>query len=91
MRIVESSTGVVRSNSKVLTQVFLALVVFLMLPIDSMLRVNLQGQIATPLRQFLSMDVVKVFLAFVLYLMVATNNAMLVILYLCLLKKLGVY
>ena len=91
MRIVESSTGVVRSNSKVLTQVFLGLVVFLMLPIDSMLRVNLQGQIATPLRQLLSMDVVKVFLAFVLYLMVATNNAMLVILYLCLLKKLGVY
>ena len=91
MRIVESSTGVVRSNSKVLTQVFLGLVVFLMLPIDSMLRVNLQGQIATPLRQLLSMDVVKVLLAFVLYLMVATNNAMLVILYLCLLKKLGVY
>ena len=91
MRIVESSTGVVRSNSKVLTQVFLGLVVFLMVPIDSMLRVNLQGQIATPLRQLLSMDVVKVFLAFVLYLMVATNNAMLVILYLCLLKKLGVY
>jgi hypothetical protein len=91
MRIVESSTGVVRSNSKVLTQVFLGLVVFLMLPIDSMLRVNLQGQIASPLRQLLSSDVVKVFLAFVLYLMVATNNAMLVILYLCLLKKLGVY
>ena len=91
MRIVESSTGVVRSNSKVLTQVFLGLVVFLMLPIDSMLRVNLQGQIASPLRKLLSMDLVKVFLAFVLYLMVATNNAMLVILYLCLLKKLGVY
>jgi hypothetical protein len=67
------------------------LIIFLMLPIDSMLKVNVQVQVASPLRQLLSSDVAKVFLAFVLYLMVVINEPVLLILYLCLLKKLGVY
>jgi len=89
--VVNSSVSVVRSNSKVLRNVLLVLIIFLMLPIDSMLKVNVQGQVASPLRQLLSSDVAKVFLAFVLYLMVVINEPVLLILYLCLLKKLGVY
>ena len=89
--VVNSSVSVVRSNSKVLRNVLLVLIIFLMLPIDSMLKVNVQGQVASPLRQLLSSDVTKVFLAFVLYLMVVINEPVLLILYLCLLKKLGVY
>jgi hypothetical protein len=89
--VVNSSVSVVRSNSKVLRNVLLVLIIFLMLPIDSMLKVNVQVQVASPLRQLLSSDVAKVFLAFVLYLMVVINEPVLLILYLCLLKKLGVY
>lgn len=88
---VNSSVSVVRSNSKVMRNVFLVFIIFLMLPIDSMLKVNVQGQVASPLRQLLSSDIAKVVLAFVLYLMVVVNEPVLLILYLCLLKKLGVY
>ena len=88
---VNSSVSAVRSNSKVMRNVFLVLIIFLMLPIDSMLKVNVQGQVASPLRQLLSSDIAKVVLAFVLYLMVVVNEPVLLILYLCLLKKLGVY
>ena len=89
--VVNSSVSVVRSNSKVMRNVFLVFIIFLMLPIDSMLKVNVQGQVASPLRQLLSSDIAKVVLAFVLYLMVVVNEPVLLILYLCLLKKLGVY
>ena len=91
MRIVDSSSSVIRSNSKVLTQVFLWSIVFLMLPIDSVLRVNVQGQVAGPVRQLLSSDVAKVLLTFVFYLIACCNNVLLLVLYMCLLKKLGVY
>jgi len=91
MDIVKSSSSVVRSNSKVLTQVFMWSIIVLMLPIDSMLKVNVQGQVVSPIRQLLSSDIAKVVLTFVFYLIACCNDAILLILYLCLLKKLGVY
>ena len=76
-------SDMVRSNSKVLSQVFLWSVIFLMLPIDSMLNVNVQGQIAGPVKQLLSHDVSKVVLAGVVYMIACCNDTLLLVLYVC--------
>ena len=84
-------SDVVRSNSKMLSQVFLWSIIFLMVPIDSMLNVNIQGQIAGPVRQLLSNDVARVLLAILFYMIACCENALLLVLYVCFLKKLDLF
>lgn len=91
MDIVKSGVSSVRSNSKVGKNVLLCLVIFLMLPIDSLLKVRVQSQVVSPLRQLLSSDLMKVLLTFVFYLIVMSNDVLLLVLYMCALKKLGLY
>ena len=86
MDLVKSSSSVIRSNSKMLCKVFIWSIVFLMLPIDSMLSVNVQGQVVSPLRRLLSSDLMKIVLTFVFYLIACCNDPLLLILYLCLLR-----
>jgi len=90
MDIVKSGVSTVRSNSKVSRNVLLCLCLFFMLPIDRMLKVRVQSQVAQPLRQLLDNDVMRLLLIFVGYLIVLTNDAILLILYLCFLNKLGI-
>ncbi len=91
MDVVKSGVSSVRSNSKVGKNVLLCLVIFLMLPIDSLLKVRVQSQVVSPLRQLLSSDLMKVLLTFVFYLIVMSNDVLLLVLYMCALKKLGLY
>lgn len=91
MDVVKSGVSSVRSNSKVAKNVLLVFIIFMMLPIDSMLRVRVQSQVSSPLRQLLSNDLAKVVLAFVFYLIVVSNDVLLLVLYMCALKKLGLY
>ena len=84
-------SDIVRSNSKMLSQVFLWSIIFLMLPIDSMLKVNVQAQVAGPIVQLLSNDIARVLLAVVFYMVVCCNDTVLLVLYVCLLKKLGLF
>jgi|TARA_B100000212_G_C27202980_1_gene459581 hypothetical protein len=91
MDVVKSGVSSVRSNSKVAKNVLLVFIIFMMLPIDSMLRVRVQSQVASPLRQLLSNDLAKIVLAFVFYLIVVSNDVLLLVLYMCALKKLGLY
>ena len=84
-------SDVVRSNSKMLSQVFLWSIIFLMLPIDSMLKVNVQAQVSGPVVQLLSNDIARVLLAVVFYMVACCNDAVLLVLYVCLLKKLGLF
>lgn len=91
MDVVKSGVSSVRSNSKVGKNVLLCLVIFLMLPIDSLLKVRVQSQVVSPLRQLLNSDLMKVLLTFVFYLIVMSNDVLLLVLYMCALKKLGLY
>ena len=84
-------SDVVRSNAKVLSQFFLWSIIFLMLPIDSALNVNIQAQIASPLVQLLSNDFARVLLAVLFYMIACCNDAVLLVLYVCFLKKLGLF
>ena len=84
-------SDVVRSNSKMLSQVFLWSIIFLMLPIDSMLKVNVQAQVAGPIVQLLSNDIARVLLAVVFYMIACCNDTVLLVLYVCFLKKLGLF
>ena len=81
MDVVKSGVSSVRSNSKVAKNVLLVFIIFMMLPIDSMLRVRVQSQVASPLRQLLSNDLAKIVLAFVFYLIVVSNDVLLLVLY----------
>ena len=67
------------------------ILVFLMLPIDSLLNINVQSQIKSTLAQVLSNDIARVFLAGLFYIIWLTKDTMLLLLYLCLLKKIDVY
>ena len=91
MDVVKSSSNMLRSNSKMLTQVLLWSVVFMMLPIDSMLKVNVQGQVVSPVRQLLSSNLAKVLLTVIFYLVACCNDVTLLVLYVCFLKKLGLF
>ena len=91
MDVVRTGSNMIRGNSKTLTQVFLWAIVFMMLPIDSMLKVNVQGPIVAPVRQLLSNDVAKVLLTVVFYLIACCNDTMLLVLYVWFLKKLGLF
>ena len=84
-------SDIVRSNAKMLSQVFLWSIIFLMLPIDSMLKVNVQAQVAGPVVQLLSNDIARVLLAVVFYMIACCNDTVLLVLYVCFLKKLGLF
>jgi len=91
MEVIKSGTNMVRSNSKIFTQSLLWLLIFMMLPIDSLLRVNVQNQVMSPLNDLLSNDLARVVLALVFYLIYSTGDVLLLLLYLCFLKKLGIF
>ena len=84
-------SDMIRSNSKVLSQVLLWSIIFLMVPIDSLLNVNIQSQIASPIVQLLSNDIARILLAVVFYMIVCCNDVVLLVLYVCFLKKLGLF
>ena len=89
MDIIKSGSNSVRSNSKPLKTILVCFIIFMMLPIDSMLRIRVQSQVASPLRQLLDNDVMKIILTFIFYLIVQSNDVLLLVLYMCALKKLG--
>ena len=84
-------SDVVQSNSKVISQVLLWSIIFLWLPIDSLLNVNIQSQLATPLVQLLSNDIAKIVLVIFFYMIACCNDPVLLILYVLFLKKLGLF
>ena len=89
--VTSSVTSTVKSCSTQCSMVLAYLLVFLMLPIDSMLKVNVQGQVKSALSQLLVNDVGRVVTAGLFYVIWSTGNAMFLLLFLCLLKKLGMY
>ena len=91
MDSLKSVTSSVKSCSSDCSMVLAYLLVFLMLPVDSMLNVRVQGQVKSMLGQLLSNDIARVVLAFLFYVIWSTKDVMLLLLYLCLLKKLGLY
>jgi len=91
MDIVRSVTSSVKSGSNDGSMVLAYLLVFLMLPVDSLLKVNVQHQVKSTLAQLLSNDIARVGLAFLFFVIWSTKDVMLLLLYLCLLKKLGLY
>ena len=91
MDSLKSVTASVKSCSSDCSMVLVYLLVFLMLPVDSLLKINIQNKVASTLSQVLSSDIARVILAFIFYIIWTTNDVMLLLLYLCLLKKLGLY
>jgi hypothetical protein len=91
MDSLKSVTSSVKSCSSDCSMVLAYLLVFLMLPVDSMLNVRVQGQVKSMLGQLLSNDIARVVLAVLFYVIWTTKDVMLLLLYLCLLKKLGLY
>ena len=91
MDSLKSVTASVKSCSSDCSMVLVYLLVFLMLPVDSLLKINVQNKVASTLSQVLSNDIARVMLAFIFYIIWTTNDVMLLLLYLCLLKKLGLY
>ena len=91
MDSLKSVTSSVKSCSSDCSMVLAYLLVFLMLPVDSMLNVRVQGQVKSMLGQLLSNDIARVVLAFLFYVIWTTKDVMLLLLYLCLLKKIGLY
>ena len=91
MDILKPVTSAVRSCSNDCSMVLAYLLVFLMLPVDSMLNVNVQGQVKSVLSQLLVNDVGRVVAAVLFYVIWTTKDVMLLLLYLCLLKKIGLY
>jgi hypothetical protein len=88
MDIVKSGVSSVRSNSKVAKNVLVCWLIFVLLPIDSLLKVRVQSQVVSPLRQLLNNDVGKVLLTFVFYLLVESGDALLLVLFITALNKL---
>ena len=91
MDSLKSLTSSVKSCSSDCSMVLAYILVFLMLPIDSLLNINVQNQVKSTLAQVLSNDIVRVILAGLFYVIWLTKDTMLLLLYLCLLKKLGLY
>ena len=91
MDILKPVTSAVRSCSNDCSMVLAYLLVFLMLPVDSMLNVNVQGQVKSVLSQLLVNDLGRVVAAVLFYVIWTTKDVMLLLLYLCLLKKIGLY
>lgn len=85
------AVSVVRKNAKVSTLVLAYTLFFLMLPIDRLLGVSVQSQVKSTLSKLLMNDVMKVVLAVLFLVIWSTGDVMLLLLYLCLLKKLGMY
>ena len=88
---VKSVSSVVTSNSKMVKTYLAYLIVFLMLPVDSMFKLNVQYKIKSTLSQLVNNDVGRVVLALLFYVIWEANDVMLLLLYLCLLKKIGLY
>jgi len=88
MDIVKSGVSSVRSNSKVAKNVLVCWLIFVLLPIDSLLKVRVQSQVVSPLRQLLNNDVGKVLLTFVFYLLVESGDTLLLVLFITALNKL---
>ena len=91
MDFLKPVTSAVRSCSNDCSMVLAYLLVFLLLPVDSMLNVNVQGQVKSVLSQLLVNDVGRVVAAVLFYVIWTTKDVMLLLLYLCLLKKIGLY
>ena len=67
------------------------LLVFLMLPIDSMLNVNVQGQIKSVLSKLLNNDIGRFVGAVLFYVIWTTKDVMLLVLYLAFLRAILLY
>ena len=91
MDILKPVTSAVRSCSNDCSMVLAYLLVFLMLPVDSMLNVNVQGQVKSVLSQLLVNDLGRVVATVLFYVIWTTKDVMFLLLYLCLLKKIGLY
>lgn len=91
MDFLKPVTSAVKSCSNDCSMVLVYFLVFLMLPVDSMLNVNVQGQVKSVLSKLLVNDVGRVVAAVLFYVIWTTKDVMLLLLYLCLLKKIGLY
>ena len=91
MDILKPVTSAVRSCSNDCSMILAYLLVFLMLPVDSLLKVNVQGQVKSALSQLLVNDIGRVAAAVLFYVIWTTKDVMFLVLYLCLLKKIGLY
>lgn len=91
MDSLKSVTSSVKSCSSDCSMILAYVLVFLMLPVDTLLNVNVQSQVKSTLAQVLSNDIARVVLAGLFYVIWLTKDVMLLLLYLCLLKKIGLY
>ena len=91
MDVLKPVTSAVKSCSNDCSMVLAYLLVFLMLPVDSLLKINVQGQVKSALSQLLVNDLGRVAAAVLFYVIWTTKDVMFLVLYLCLLKKIGLY
>ena len=91
MNVLSAATSAIKSCSGTCSTILVYLLVFLMLPIDSLLKVNVQGQVKSALGQLLNNVVGQVVVVALFYLIWCTKDVMLLLLYVCLLKKLGLF
>ena len=91
MDVLKPVTSAVKSCSNDCSMVLAYLLVFLMLPVDSLLKVNVQGQVKSALSQLLLHPIGRVAAAALFYVIWTTKDVMFLVLYLCLLNKIGLY
>ena len=91
MDILKPVTSVVKSCSKDCSMVLAYLLVFIMLPIDSLAGVKVQTQVKSTLLQLLNNTIGHAVVAVLFLVIWSTNDVMLLLLYTCLLSKLGLF
>ena len=91
MDFLKPVTSAVKSCSNDCSMVLAYLLVFLMLPVDSMFKVNVQGQVKSALSQLLNNDIGRFVGAVLFYVIWTTKDVMLLVLYLAFLRAILLY
>ena len=91
MNMLEPLTSAVKSCSKECSMTLAYLLVFMILPIDSLVGVNLQVRIKTTLSGLLNNNIGRTVAALLFLTIWTTNDIMLLLLYSCLLNKLDLF
>ena len=91
MDFLKPVTSAGKSCSNDCSMVLVYFLVFLMLPVDSMFKVNVQGQVKSALSQLLNNDIGRVVGAVLFYVIWTTKDVMLLVLYLAFLRAILLY
>jgi len=89
MDVLKSVTSSVKSCSSDCSMVIIYLLMFLSLPIDKFLNVDVQQKVRNVFKEIVNHKISKLFLTFLLYVVWTTKDVMLLTLYLFLLGQIG--